>query len=85
MDEKLPSYVKITITIEGEDSQTQIIIPKATEPILSHEIIDEPEDLRSTKRYSEQIKLNLSIEPLYPETGGLYTVINTSFGKETDG
>lgn len=89
MDEELPSYVKITIIVEGDGYETKILIPKAKEPVLGYERIDDfPEDLKayeSPARSSDRIRLNLEVEPLLPETGSLYTVVTTSFGKETDG
>jgi len=83
MDEKLPSYVKVTIIVEGDDYETKILIPKALEPVLSHEEVDDPwEDLNRFVRTPGRVKLNLAIEPLLLEKDSLYTVTTTSFGKE---
>lgn len=86
MDEELPSYVKITIIVEGDGYETKILIPKALEPVLDYERIDDPsEDPKSYGRSSDRIRLNFAVEPLLPEKGSLYTVVTTSFGKEIDG
>jgi len=86
MDEKLPSYVKVTIIVEGDGYETKILIPKALEPILSHEQVDDPsEDFKGYVRFSDRIRLNFAVEPLPLEKYSLYTVTTTSFGKETNG